>query len=143
MRKLTLAEIKRKRDGHGSAILIIPHVVLNCEAFITLSGRAVALLVDIAMQYNTYNNGAFLASWNYMSRKRGWTSSDQLSKAKAELIEKGFLVQTVQGMMPNKASWYGVTWWPLDSIKGLEIAAKDWPRGAYQRWNKSTKEKTQ
>ncbi|WP_047534857.1 hypothetical protein [Methylotenera sp. N17] len=141
MKKATLTEIKRKRDGGGGAILPLPHIVLNSDAFLSLKGRAVKLLIDIAMQYNTYNNGALLASWNYMSKKRGWTSADQLAKAKAELIEKGFLVQTVQGMMPNKASWYGITWWALDQIKGLEIVAKDWPRGAYSRWYGDSRKK--
>ena len=94
------------------------------RAYISLSSRAVKLLYDVAMQYNTYNNGALLASWRYMNEKRGWTSADQLAKAKAELIEKALIVQTVQGLLPNKASWYGITWLALDNIKGLEISAK-------------------
>jgi hypothetical protein len=89
------------------------------------------------MQYNTYNNGALLASWRYMSEKRGWTSADQLAKAKAELIEKLLVVQTVQGLLPNKASWYGLTWLALDNIKGLEITPQNWPRGSYARWQKT------
>ncbi|MHB1403566.1 MAG: hypothetical protein ACYCWB_14305 [Thiobacillus sp.] len=91
-------------------------------------------LWDIAMQYNMYNNGALVASWRYMSEKRGWTSSDTLSKAKAELLEHHLLEQTVQGWLPTKASWYGVTWLALDNIKGLEIATQSWPRGAYVSW---------
>lgn len=139
MRKASLKDVKKKRDGGSGPILIVPHVVLNCPAYLSLSARAVKLLNDMAMQYNTFNNGAFLASWNYMSKNRGWTSADQLAKAKAELIEKNFLVQTVQGMLPNKASWYGITWWALDKITGLEIAMKDWPRGAYMRWKDGSK----
>ncbi|MBA4056705.1 MAG: hypothetical protein C0490_18470 [Marivirga sp.] len=138
MAKTPLKEIKHKRDGGGGAVLIVPHVVLNSEAYLTLSGRAIKLLYDIAMQYNTYNNGSLLASWRYMSEKRNWTSSDSLSKAKAELIERELIVQTVQGQLPNKASWYGLTWLALDNIKGLEITANHWPRGAYARWKPSS-----
>lgn len=134
MAKTSLKEIKQKRDGGGGAVLIVPHCVLNSAAYISLSGRAIKLLYDVAMQYNTYNNGALLASWRYMSEKRGWTSADQLAKAKAELIDKSLIVQTVQGLLPNKASWYGLTWLALDNIKGLEISAQDWPRGSYARW---------
>jgi hypothetical protein len=73
-----------------------------------------------------------------MSEKRGWTSADQLAKAKAELIEKSLVVQTVQGLLPNKASWYGLTWLALDNIKGLDITANNWPRGSYARWQKAS-----
>lgn len=101
---------------------------------LALPGPAIKLLWDIAMQYNMHNNGALLSSWRYMSEKRGWTSSDSLNKAKTVLLEHDLLEQTVQGRMPNKASWYGVTWLALDNIKGLEIATQSWPRGAYAHW---------
>lgn len=136
MAKTSLKEIKHKRDGGGGAILIMPHCVLNSAAYLSLSGRSIKLLYDLAMQYNTYNNGALLASWRFMSERRGWTSADQLAKAKAELIDKSLIVQTVQGLLPNKASWYGLTWLALDNIKGLEITANEWPRGSYSRWQK-------
>ena len=136
MAKTSLKSIKHKRDGGGEAVLIVPHFVLNSPAYLTLSGRAIKLLYVIAMQYNTYNNGALLASWRFMSEKRGWTSADQLAKAKAELIEKLLVVQTVQGLLPNKASWYGLTWLALDNIKGLEITSNNWPRDSYARWQK-------
>ncbi|GBG15388.1 TonB-dependent receptor [Novimethylophilus kurashikiensis] len=134
MARIPLKEAKRKRDGANGAVLLVPHVVLNSPAYLTLSGNAIKLLYDVAMQYNLTNNGMLLASWRYMSEKRGWTSSEALSKAKAELIAHDLLVQTVQGLRPNKASWYGLTWYALDDIKGLEISPQAWPRGAYAHW---------
>lgn len=134
MPKLTRKQIKQKRDGGDGPILLIPHIVLNSEAYKTLSGNAVKLLNDIAMQYNLHNNGALLASFAHMSEKRGWTSADALSKAKKELMERELIIQTVQGQRPNKASWYGCGWWALDDFRGLEITSRDWPRGAYIRW---------
>lgn len=128
------ATIKQKRDGGGGPVMVVPHCVLNSPAYMTLSGAAVKLLWDIAMQYNTRNNGALLASWRHMSERRGWTSADSLNKAKAELIEHDLVEQTVQGRLPNKASWYGLTWLALDNINGLEISSQSWPRGAYMRW---------
>jgi len=130
----TLKQIKQKRDGGSGAVLVVPHVVLNSLAYMTLSGTAVKLLYDIAMQYNLRNNGALLASWRYMNEKRGWTSSDALNKAKNELLEHDLISMTVQGRLPNKASWFGLTWQALDAIKGLEIAVQSWPRGCYVRW---------
>lgn len=144
MSKLTRKQIKQKRDGGDGPILVIPHVVLNSKAYKTLSGNAVKLLNDVSMQYNTHNNGALLASFRHMSEERGWTSADALAKAKKELIERELIIQTVQGQRPNKASWYGCGWWALDELRGLEISANDWPRGAYARWvppPKTTKRK--
>lgn len=134
MRKSTLKQVKQKRDGANGAVLVIPHVVLNSKAYKTLSSNAIRLLIDIAQQYNTYNNGALLASWRYMSEQRGWKSADMLSKAKQELLERELLIQTVQGQRPNKASWYGLGWLALDDLNGLEIKPQSWPRGAYARW---------
>ena len=141
MSKPTLKQMKQKRDGGSGAVLLVPHVVLNSAAYMTLSGTAVKLLYDIAMQYNLRNNGALLASWRYMSEKRGWTSADALHKAKLELTEHRLLAQTVQGRLPNKASWYGLTWYALDSIQGLEVSTQSWPRGAYAHWKPSPERK--
>lgn len=125
---------KAKRDGEGGAILLIPHVVLNSPAFTTLSGTGVKLLIDIAAQYNVRNNGALLCSWRHMSEKRGWKSQDTLNRARQELVERGLICQTVQGRLPNKASWYGITWCALDDLKGLDIKPQGFPRGAYRHW---------
>lgn len=129
-----LSTIKLKRDGANGAVMVVPHCVLNSPAYMDLTGRAVKLLWDVAMQYNIHNNGALLASWRYMNGKRGWTSAYALDKAKTELLEHDLVVQTVQGRLPNKASWYGLTWLALDTIDGLEISTQVWPRGAYARW---------
>jgi hypothetical protein len=134
MSKISLKQAKAKRDGANGAVLLMPHVVLNSVAYMTLSGQAIKLIYDVAMQYNTHNNGALLASWRYMSEKRGWTSSAALNKAKVELMSHCLLVQTVQGLRPNKASWYGLTWYALDNITGLEVSAQAWPRGSYAHW---------
>jgi hypothetical protein len=142
MSKPTLKQAKQKRDGGSGAILLVPHVVLNSPAYLTLSGTAIKLLYDIAMQYNLSNNGMLLASFRHMSEKRGWTSADSLNKAKAELIEHCLIWQTVQGCLPNRASWYGITWLALDNIKGLEISTQAWPRGEYAHWKPSPDKKS-
>jgi hypothetical protein len=130
------AKARQKRDG--STFIALPHVVLDSEAYLTLSHPAVRLLNDIARQLNGGNNGKLLCSLRHMSR-RGWTSPDTLGRAKKELIEHGLVAQTVQGRLPNKASWYGLTWLALDEIDGLEITAKEWPRGLYRHWTPEQK----
>lgn len=142
MRKPSLSAAKAKRDGGSGAVLLIPHCVLNSASYLDLSGRAIKLLLDIAQQYNLKNNGALLASWRYMSTKRGWKSADQLNKAKVELMNHSLIVETVKGHRPNKASWFALTWLALDQIAGLEISAQAFPRGAYHHWIPMDQENT-
>jgi hypothetical protein len=84
--------------------------------------HARALLLEVARQYGKSNNGRLLLSRAFMSA-RGWTSVDMLTKAKAELLAGGFIFQTVQGKRPNKASWFAITWQPLDRHPGFDPGA--------------------
>lgn len=128
-----------KRDGGSGAVVVIPHCVLDSAAYMSLSGNSVRLLLDVAMQYNTRNNGQLLASFRHMSEKRGWTSPDTLARSIQELLGKCLLCKTVQGRLPNRASWYAITWAALDPIKGMEITAQGFPRGAYAHWQPQKK----
>ena len=105
-----------------SSFLQLPHHVLDHEVFKTLSKRATKLVIDIASQYRGHNNGDLCAPFSLM-RKRGWNSSDQLEKAKKELIEKDVILVARQGGR-NKANLYALTWFPIDECNGkLDIAS--------------------
>ena len=118
------------RDSGG--FIALPWSVLDCPAYGRLSMHARALLLEVARQFVRDNNGRMLLSRAYMAT-RGWKSMDMLNKCKAELIEAGFIFQTVQGHRPNWASWYGVTWRLLDKLPGYdEGASLLFKRGAYQ-----------
>ena len=100
----------------------IPHHVINHEHFRSLSPRATKLLIDLLAQYRGYNNGDLCAPLSLM-RERGWNSSDQLQKAKNEVIEKDVIIVTRQGGL-NKCSLYAVTWFPIDECNGkLDVAS--------------------
>ena len=100
----------------------IPHHVINHEHFRSLSPRATKLLIDLLAQYRGYNNGDLCAPLSLM-RERGWNSSDQLHKAKNELIEKDVIIVTRQGGL-NKCSLYAVTWFQIDECNGkLDVAS--------------------
>ena len=100
----------------------IPHHVINHEHFRSLSPRATKLLIDLLAQYRGYNNGDLCAPLSLM-RERGWNSSDQLQKAKNEVIEKDVIIVTRQGGI-NKCSLYAVTWFPIDECNGkLDVAS--------------------
>jgi hypothetical protein len=87
--------------------------------------------MEVARQFVRDNNGRMLLSIAYLS-KRGWKSSDVITRAKRELLAAGFIFETVMGHRPNKASWYAVTWRTLDKLQGYdEGATASFVRGAY------------
>ncbi len=111
----------------------MPWSVLDCPAYAGLSMHARALLLEVARQFVRDNNGRMLLSRAYMET-RGWKSVDMLTKAKRELLEGGFIFQTVMGHRPNKASWFAVTWRALDKLPGYDAGtAQLFVRSAYQK----------
>lgn len=117
----------------SGGFVALPWAVLDCAAYADLSHPAKALLVDIARQYVRDNNGRLLASAAHLA-KRGWRSVDVITRAKRELIDAGFVHETVKGHRPNKASWYAVTWYLLDPHPGYDPgAAVTFERGSYER----------
>lgn len=118
------------RDSGG--FIALPWAVLDCTAYGRLSMHARALLLEVARQFVRDNNGRLLLSRAHM-QTRGWKSADMLSKAKRELLEAGFIYETVKGQRPNKASWYAVTWRVLDRHPGYDLGAVEgFVRGAYR-----------
>lgn len=123
----------RRRDSGRDAggFIALPWSVLDSPAYQALSMHARALLLEIARQYVRDNNGRLLASRAYMA-ERGWKSADMLTKAKRELLGAGLIFETVKGHRPHKASWYAVTWHPLDVHPGFDYgAASAFKRSAY------------
>jgi hypothetical protein len=125
----------RKGDSgrDSGAFVALPWSVLDCPAYSRLSMHARALLLEVARQFVRDNNGRMLLSRAYMGT-RGWKSADMLTKAKRELLDGGFIFQTVMGHRPNKASWYAVTWRELDKLPGYDAGAEAcFERSAYQK----------
>ncbi len=119
------------RDSGG--FVALPWSVLDCPAYARLSHPARALLFELARQFVRDNNGRMLLSRVYMAT-RGWKSADVIDRAKRELLDAGFIFQTVMGHRPNKASWFAVTWRALDKLPGYDAGAeKCFERGAYQK----------
>lgn len=127
-------KVGRKDSGRDAGPFVaLPWSVLDSPAFRRLSMHARALLLEVARQYVRDNNGRLLLSRAYMAT-RGWKSADMLNKAKQELLDGGFIHQTVQGHRPNKASWYALTWQTLDRLPGYDHGAvESFERGAYRK----------
>ena len=91
--------------------------LLDCDDFIALKGNTIKLLIDIASQYNGYNNGDLCATLSVM-KKRGWNSNQQLSKALKELLERNLIIQTKQGGLNMGPNLYAITWQPINECQG-------------------------
>lgn len=100
----------------AGGFVALPWVVLDCPAWQRLGHPARSLLLELARQLGTDNNGRLLASRAYLAG-RGWKSADVIQRAKDELLMAGFILETVKGQRPNKAGWYAVTWQRLSSDK--------------------------
>ena len=125
----------RKRDTSRDpgGFIALPWSVTDCPAYGRLSHPARSLLVEFARQVGNANNGRLLASGAYLA-KRGWNSADVITRAKRELLNAGFIFETVMGHRPNRASWYAVTWRTLDKLAGYDVGVeKAFERGAYQK----------
>jgi hypothetical protein len=106
----------------NDSFVMLPHHVLGHDNFRTLSPRATKFVVDLLAQYRGNNNGDFCATLKTM-QERGWNSSDQLNKAKNELVDRDIIWVTRQGGR-NKCNLYAVTFFPIDECKGkLDVAS--------------------
>ena len=128
-----MASSRKDTSREAGRFCALPESVLRATGYTKLSHVARSLLVEILLQYRGGNNGRLLCNLNHL-RKRGWNSNDTISRAKHELLEAGFIYETVKGQRPNKASWYAITWYTLDKHPGMDPAAVSaYTRGAYRK----------
>ena len=122
-----MARKQRDSKRDGGRFLALPHDVVNSAAYRALSHVARSLLIDIAMQYSRYNNGKLTACMKYL-RPLGWNSADTITRAKADLLASGLLIETRKGARPNKAGWYMLAWHDLDIATGLDSQPETYER---------------
>jgi hypothetical protein len=126
-----------KRSGGDTGrdsgpFIAFPWSVIDSASYALLSHPARGLLFEVARQYVRDNNGRLLLSSAYL-KKRGWKSADVISRAKKELLESGFIFETVKGHRPNKASWYAITWYSLDPHPDYDAGVTSaFQRGQYR-----------
>ena len=114
----------RRRHRNGPCLgqfLALPHHYFLTPEFAVLSGRAIKLLIELGLQYSGNNNGDLCATWSIM-RRRGFTSADQLQKARDELIDRGWIIVSRQGGR-RAPSLYALTFHTVDHCGGkIDIA---------------------
>ncbi len=121
---------KRPAEAINGQYGAIPVALLDSVAFMGASYPAKALLFDLIRQHNGKNNGHLQLSFSWLA-KRGWKSRDVIQRARAELIERGLIIQTTQGGLNIGPSWYAVTWLSITNFVGLDIQAKHYHPGAW------------
>jgi hypothetical protein len=127
------ARAKRDSGRDPGPFIALPFSVVDCPCFAALSHPARSLLLEVARQCRGDNNGRLLLSRAHLA-DRGWKSADVIQRAKGELIEGGFIFETVKGHRPNKASWYAVTWHKLGKNNGFDLGVeRAFEQGAYRR----------
>lgn len=120
---------RARKGGRGRIVgkfAAFPHAYFYTPEFAELSGRAIKLLFELALQYNGHNNGDLVLTRARMS-PRGFRSADQLNKARDELINQGWIMVTRQGGK-HFPSLYALTWEPIDRCKGnLDVSCGPTP----------------
>ncbi len=100
----------------------IPHAVLDGLAFVGASDRAKSFLFALIRQHNGVNNGRLQLTDKWLA-KQGYPSAGMNIKSRAELIDRGLIVQTKWGGLNSGCNWFAVTWLPISSFIGLDITA--------------------
>jgi hypothetical protein len=118
--------VERVEGGYAA----IPWVVLDSPAYTGASIAAKALLLELARQHNGANNGRLHLAHSWLAR-RGWPSKSAVEKARAELVERGLIVQTKQGGLFIGPTWYALTWHQITNFVGLDIAAHQYHKGGW------------
>ena len=119
---MSFPEKKRwKQTGRGKSpsFLALPHTMLSSEAWATLSGTEVKMLIELARQFNGRNNGAFRASWEYL-KGHGWISKSTIQNVLKSLEDKQWTKKTRQGGRDKRCTLYAVTWLPINASNNAD-----------------------
>lgn len=121
---------KGRRDN--GTFFRVPTTVLDSPAYLSLSLKSRALLLDLGAQFRGGNNGDLAAAWSVM-RARGWKSKDTLRRALLELLAAGLIEQTRMGGL-HCASLYAFTWIEIHDCGGkLDVSGTVVPSNRWRQ----------
>lgn len=122
---------KRPQEAVSGSYTPIPHAVLDCKAFVGASDRAKAMLLELLRQHNGGNNGRLQLSVAWL-KARGWTSTDQIQKAKIELLDRGLIFKTKQGGLNIGPDWFALTWLQISNFSNLDVKPNGYHPGHWR-----------
>lgn len=124
--------MKSKGRRESGPFIAVPRSILDSREYADLSSRAIRLLFDVYAQFRGYNNGDLSVAWSLM-KPRGWTSKDQLTKARDELLEKGWLGISRRPRARRDPELYYLTFLAIDDCKGkLDVQATVTPTNEWK-----------
>ena len=126
--------MKKPTESVQGRYALLPWAVHDSPAYAGASIAAKALLMELARQHNGANNGRLHLVHSWLAG-RGWPSKSIVEKARAELIERGLIIQTKQGGLFIGPTWYALTWLPISNHAGLDIAPHQYHKGGWQFCN--------
>lgn len=130
---------RKGRPGIVGKFVALPHAYIDTPQFAAMSGRALKLLIELELQYDGKNNGDLCATWGLMN-KRGFSSAEQLGKARDELINNGWIMVSRQGGR-HIPSLYALTYRGIDACGGkLDVAPDPMPRHLWKPDNAKWRE---
>ena len=113
--------MKNKKFKGFDNFASVPRYVIDTEAFKSLRGSSVKLLLLLASQYKGTNNGDLIITHSFY--KDHFKSSQTMYAARDELEQKGFIATNAYGGMSyggyKQPSLYALTWLPVDDFPDL------------------------
>lgn len=124
---------QKGRSKSRGQFFALSHSMAKSEAFKSLSGPAVKILIELMTRHNGQNNGDLSVS-NGEAARLLHMSKTTANKAMHELREKGFIKQITPGeRLGRKAATYAVTF-EFQQIPKHYAATHD-----YRKWSPKTK----
>jgi hypothetical protein len=124
--------LRQTGKGGDYSFLALRHDLLQSPEFFDLSGSAIKLLLFLAAQFKGKNNGN-LHLGKLELFKAGWRSEATALRARQELLDARFIVQTRHGTT-RRCHLYALTWLPIDECprSGLEMAPERVPSNSWK-----------
>ena len=107
---------KHKKAAKDGGFFAIPKAILNHPDFLVMSWSAQALLFHMGAFFNGFNNGDISIPHSTM-KERGWCRGT-LEKARQELLQKGWIIETRKGSRFFTCALYALSWKTLNECKG-------------------------
>ena len=123
---------RKGRKASAKRFAMLPNVVLEHVAVITLPHAAFRVLVLLAAQFNGHNNGAVGMTKN-QAAACGIGSDKTLYQSLRELELRRLSLKTYpSSRVPPRPTMYALSWLPMDDTDYSDATPK--PSHAYRDW---------
>ncbi len=116
--------MKNRKEANSFAG--IPRKVIRHPDYHKLGNSAARLLLELAFQYRGKNNGDLTTAFSVLST-RGWKSRQTIDRAKRQLLDNDFIIETRSGRFTNpggRCALYALTWRSIDECQGKNLEVK-------------------